>query len=266
MASTGYLDTLDEQDEGQRHPRFLDVPGQNIDPYDSDDHRLRIVRTVTNSIHELNREDDRRRVGKRKRGRKPTFKRTLSMFSKSSKGPQASGSHPLPTSGSIASGLRESAHGLNEFGHAEGQAELPGAGQQGNTRTANQEEEAKAEVFTSLPETDQSKLGESRRRRNVYLNLELPMSELDSKTGQPREYSRNKVRTSKYTIWTFLPKNLTEQFRRVANLYFAGLVILQSESDMQFFILVIQANIRSSGQQSFLSLEVPPPSWLCCHS
>ena len=30
----------------------------------------------------------------------------------------------------------------------------------------------------------------------------------------------NKFHTSKYTKWTFLPLNLYEQFRRVANIYF----------------------------------------------
>jgi len=48
------------------------------------------------------------------------------------------------------------------------------------------------------------------------------------KKGEPiTRYVRNKVRTSKYTLITFLPKNLFEQFRRVANIYFLALVILQ---------------------------------------
>ena len=38
----------------------------------------------------------------------------------------------------------------------------------------------------------------------------------------------NYVRTAKYSMWTFLPKNLAEQFRRVANVYFAMLVVLQA--------------------------------------
>lgn len=34
------------------------------------------------------------------------------------------------------------------------------------------------------------------------------------------KYVGNKIRTTKYTLLTFLPKNLIEQFHRVANLYF----------------------------------------------
>ena len=63
-------------------------------------------------------------------------------------------------------------------------------------------------------------------RRTVFVNLPLPAEML--KKGEPiTRYVRNKVRTSKYTLITFLPKNLFEQFRRVANIYFLALVILQ---------------------------------------
>ena len=37
---------------------------------------------------------------------------------------------------------------------------------------------------------------------------------------------RGSIRTTKYTILTFLPKNLFEQFHRVANVYFVIIVIL----------------------------------------
>lgn len=36
----------------------------------------------------------------------------------------------------------------------------------------------------------------------------------------------NKIRTTKYTVLSFLPKNLLEQFHRVANLYFIFIVLL----------------------------------------
>ncbi|KAJ3037369.1 hypothetical protein HDV00_001735 [Rhizophlyctis rosea] len=42
-----------------------------------------------------------------------------------------------------------------------------------------------------------------------------------------RRYPPNRVHTSKYTPVTFLPKNLLEQFRRLANVYFLMTVILQ---------------------------------------
>ena len=37
----------------------------------------------------------------------------------------------------------------------------------------------------------------------------------------------NNIKTSKYTLLTFLPLNLFEQFQRLANFYFACLLILQ---------------------------------------
>ncbi|KAH8914962.1 phospholipid-translocating P-type ATPase [Atractiella rhizophila] len=40
-------------------------------------------------------------------------------------------------------------------------------------------------------------------------------------------FATNQVLTSKYNIFTFVPKNLLEQFRRVANVFFLVLVILQ---------------------------------------
>jgi len=42
----------------------------------------------------------------------------------------------------------------------------------------------------------------------------------------PRPWAHNGITTSKYTWWNFLPKNLFEQFRKSANLYFLVMVIL----------------------------------------
>lgn len=41
------------------------------------------------------------------------------------------------------------------------------------------------------------------------------------------DYPSNYISTSKYTIWNFIPKNLFEQFRRAANVYFLFLAVLQ---------------------------------------
>lgn len=84
-----------------------------------------------------------------------------------------------------------------------------------NDDLKNQKRVSTASTIQSLP------------KRRVYVNIPLPPTELDQ-NGEPREnYVANKIRTSKYTFLTFLPKNLLEQFRRVANMYFLFLVILQ---------------------------------------
>lgn len=64
-----------------------------------------------------------------------------------------------------------------------------------------------------------SKKREPGPRRTVYINENLPDTYRDSKGRVKREnvYSTNQVITSKYTILTFIPRNLLEQFRRIAN-------------------------------------------------
>jgi phospholipid-translocating ATPase len=55
--------------------------------------------------------------------------------------------------------------------------------------------------------------------RSVFINENLPEDYFDQKHRPKQEhiYTSNQVITSKYTIITFLPRNLLEQFRRVAN-------------------------------------------------
>ncbi|KAG5734631.1 putative phospholipid-transporting ATPase DNF1 [Termitomyces sp. T112] len=64
-------------------------------------------------------------------------------------------------------------------------------------------------------------------RRNVYVNYPLSAMEVDQHGEPVVRFPRNKVRTTKYSIITFVPKNLYEQFRRVANLFFLALVVVQ---------------------------------------
>lgn len=49
------------------------------------------------------------------------------------------------------------------------------------------------------------------------------------------KYMGNKIRTTKYTILTFLPKNLIEQFHRVANLYFVFIQFLNWLPELNVF-------------------------------
>lgn len=45
----------------------------------------------------------------------------------------------------------------------------------------------------------------------------------------------NRIKTTKYTIWSFLPKNLFEQFHRFANLYFLFIVLLNWAPEINAF-------------------------------
>lgn len=69
------------------------------------------------------------------------------------------------------------------------------------------------------------KIGSDGRR--VFINLPLPSYNLKSNGKAVHTYVSNKIRTSKYTIPSFVPKNLFEQFRRPANMYFLGMAIIQ---------------------------------------
>lgn len=55
--------------------------------------------------------------------------------------------------------------------------------------------------------------------RTIFVNQNLPNDFHDERGIIKPEhmYATNQVITSKYTVVTFLPRNLLEQFRRVAN-------------------------------------------------
>lgn len=57
--------------------------------------------------------------------------------------------------------------------------------------------------------------------RTIYVNEELAPEYIDRKGLVKKEYiyPTNQVISSKYTVITFLPRTLLEQFRRVANVY-----------------------------------------------
>ncbi|KAI5416464.1 phospholipid-transporting ATPase 10 [Lathyrus oleraceus] len=83
---------------------------------------------------------------------------------------------------------------------------------------------SKIHAFTcgkaSLEQDEHSLIGGPGFSRKVYCNdAERAMSSIYN-------YGDNYVRTTKYTLATFLPKSLFEQFRRVANFYFLVVAVL----------------------------------------
>ncbi|KAG7797161.1 hypothetical protein KL929_002867 [Ogataea haglerorum] len=74
-------------------------------------------------------------------------------------------------------------------------------------------------------DNDDGSQDRSSEKRNIYWNLALPDNEKDS-DGNPPEYTRNKIRTTKYTPLSFIPKNLYYQFENVANIYFLAMIIM----------------------------------------
>jgi phospholipid-translocating ATPase len=68
-------------------------------------------------------------------------------------------------------------------------------------------------------ETVFSRKRPSAPRRTIFVNENLPVEYLDPKGRVLKDYvyDTNQVITSKYTVLTFAPRNILEQFRRVAN-------------------------------------------------
>lgn len=70
--------------------------------------------------------------------------------------------------------------------------------------------------------------------RQVVPNHTIPAK--TTKKDHPNgKYVGNKIRTTKYTLLSFIPKNLIEQFHRVANLYFICIQILNWMPDLNVF-------------------------------
>lgn len=79
--------------------------------------------------------------------------------------------------------------------------------------------------------TEDSPMGEQQptpesQSRTIWVNLPLP-DHAKNEQGFPKaQYSRNKIRTAKYTPLSFVPKNLWFQFHNIANIYFLFIIIL----------------------------------------
>ncbi|XP_014102371.2 phospholipid-transporting ATPase ID isoform X2 [Bactrocera oleae] len=73
------------------------------------------------------------------------------------------------------------------------------------------------------------RLSQMRRRRSSYYfsENERRIRANDREFNAQFKYADNFIKTSKYTLLTFLPFNLLEQFQRLANFYFLCLLVLQ---------------------------------------
>ncbi|KAJ8252755.1 hypothetical protein GJAV_G00205210 [Gymnothorax javanicus] len=61
--------------------------------------------------------------------------------------------------------------------------------------------------------------------RTVYIGHRQPPPGVEAYI--PQRYPDNRIVSSKYTFWNFIPKNLFEQFRRIANFYFLIIFLVQ---------------------------------------
>ncbi|XP_038115502.1 uncharacterized protein LOC6041793 isoform X4 [Culex quinquefasciatus] len=69
--------------------------------------------------------------------------------------------------------------------------------------------------------------GAGGRLRSIFGENERRIRANDREYNTQFKYANNYIKTSKYSILTFLPLNLLEQFQRLANFYFLCLLILQ---------------------------------------
>ncbi|XP_023822032.1 probable phospholipid-transporting ATPase IH isoform X4 [Oryzias latipes] len=85
--------------------------------------------------------------------------------------------------------------------------------------------------------------------RTVYIGHKEPPPGADAFIQQ--RFPDNRVVSSKYTFWNFIPKNMFEQFRRVANFYFLIIFLVQLIIDTPtspvtsglplFFVIIVTA-------------------------
>ncbi|KAI5809953.1 phospholipid-translocating P-type ATPase [Peziza echinospora] len=89
-----------------------------------------------------------------------------------------------------------------------------------------------ATAQVGVPESERSDDSEAtevedlQSQRGIYINQPLPPQALDEDGSPIQSFSRNKIRTAKYTPLIFIPKNLFLQFHNVANIYFLFVTIL----------------------------------------
>uniref|UniRef100_A0A663FHY8 Phospholipid-transporting ATPase n=1 Tax=Aquila chrysaetos chrysaetos TaxID=223781 RepID=A0A663FHY8_AQUCH len=84
---------------------------------------------------------------------------------------------------------------------------------------------------TEIQNEELEKRGKVKKRKKKNENKRVIISNLSFGSKKWKEnpniyYDSNKIKTTKYTILTFLPKNIYEQFHRFANVYFVVIALL----------------------------------------
>ncbi|KAI1125792.1 hypothetical protein F5Y10DRAFT_224661 [Nemania abortiva] len=95
------------------------------------------------------------------------------------------------------------------------------SGSQGVNGTTIQEEPVDQVDATSTTTSE-----EEGEERTLFFNLPLPPEWKDEEGNPSQTYTRNKIRTAKYTPLSFIPKNIWFQFHNIANIFFLFNVIL----------------------------------------
>ncbi|KAM5145743.1 phospholipid-transporting ATPase IG isoform 2-T2 [Mantella aurantiaca] len=80
------------------------------------------------------------------------------------------------------------------------------------------------QIYNRLCPGEENRVG----TRTVYVG-HRPASETDTYIAP--KFCDNRIVSSKYTVWNFIPKNLFEQFRRIANFYFLIIFLVQAIVD-----------------------------------
>lgn len=205
--------------------QIFDPNHPDYDPMIDPALQLRTVRTAAASIAESHRIDARREARKPKRrgrsntilnklGRGRTLRRPkgLGALIGEEFGGSSSTDQPVGAQGTGGEGV-----GVSFESAQQGKTPLTPTTQA--SQSAEQEAQEESRQKRGRP-SEQSSSRFSRRkpppqRRNVYLNTPLPLDQSDGH-GEPLvRYPRNRVKTSKYNVVSFLPKFLYEQFHRL---------------------------------------------------
>ncbi|KAL4631215.1 putative phospholipid-transporting ATPase VB isoform X2 [Arapaima gigas] len=80
------------------------------------------------------------------------------------------------------------------------------------------------EVWNHIRQVWRRKTDKENTVRRLVSNL--PFEDFQRKYQPNRQYVDNSIKTTKYTVWSFIPMNLFEQFHRFANVYFVSIAVL----------------------------------------